>query len=104
DVSAPSQEGAALELESRCNAHLFWASSRRTAGVFARRRCFPGVPLRRNFGGRSYYRSLRREGVLRLETRLAKNAPAIQRRAWIRPLPSAEDVVMLKPAMNWRTS
>ena len=42
--------------------------------------------------------------VLRLEARLAQLSPAIRPRAWIRPLPSAEDVVMLRPAMKRRIS
>jgi urease accessory protein len=47
---------------------------------------------------------VRFKGVLRLEARFAQIAPAIQPRAWTRSFPSAEDVVVLKPAIERRSA
>src|SRR5262249_19706586 len=99
----PSQEGAALELQSNWNANLFWALPRQTPGVFARHCSFPQMQLRRDIGWRAYYCSPCGEGGLRLEDCLAQLSAAIQPRAWTRSVSSAEDVVMLKPLFKRRS-
>jgi hypothetical protein len=55
-------------------------------------------------GWRAHHCSFRREAVLRLEGRLAQPPAAIQPRAGTRPFPSAENVVVLKPATERRAS
>src|SRR5260370_10656233 len=80
------------------NAYLLRASSRRTAGVFARHRVFAGVLLCCDRGQRTDCRALCDGSILRSEPRLAQFSQAIQPGVRLRSLPSAEDVVMLKRA------
>jgi urease accessory protein len=60
------------------------------------------MPMRCDLCQRAYCRSLCRNGVLRLEARLAQFSSAIEPGARRRPLPGAENVVMLKLSTGWR--